>query len=243
MLGESLDDCFWPCRPSSRPSPTISRHVVSQTHRRGRRRRHSCTLHSPTAPIVQQSIPPRSTQVRHWLLSRCVLGPSRDRSACRAWCTCVCVCHARCDRARRHHCACVVRGPRWWMCFLHFGSLSSVESSGSHRAFIPSSSSACSSQRLPVHPFIPHHHAVAFPARWTAHHHRRRRLGASAPLCHLRKEADDTDSRQDLLDRAPRGVKRSRSPDDFGDAGPPGSAGDDGMLCCVSVSVCAAVLA
>ncbi|EAQ92581.1 hypothetical protein CHGG_00816 [Chaetomium globosum CBS 148.51] len=32
----------------------------------------------------------------------------------------------------------------------------------------------------------------------------------------------------DLIDPPPRGVKRSRSPDDFGDAGPPGSAGDDG---------------
>ncbi|KAL2154202.1 hypothetical protein VTH82DRAFT_2878 [Thermothelomyces myriococcoides] len=32
----------------------------------------------------------------------------------------------------------------------------------------------------------------------------------------------------DLIDTAPRGVKRSRSPEDFGDAGPPGSAGDDG---------------
>jgi hypothetical protein len=32
----------------------------------------------------------------------------------------------------------------------------------------------------------------------------------------------------DLIDPPSRGVKRSRSPDDFGDAGPPGSAGDDG---------------
>jgi hypothetical protein len=32
----------------------------------------------------------------------------------------------------------------------------------------------------------------------------------------------------DLIDPPSRGVKRSRSPDDFGEAGPPGSAGDDG---------------
>ncbi|GAB1311099.1 Chromatin structure-remodeling complex subunit rsc7 [Madurella fahalii] len=32
----------------------------------------------------------------------------------------------------------------------------------------------------------------------------------------------------DLIDPASRGVKRSRSPDDFGDSGAPGSAGDDG---------------
>ncbi|KAL2128784.1 hypothetical protein VTI74DRAFT_8660 [Chaetomium olivicolor] len=32
----------------------------------------------------------------------------------------------------------------------------------------------------------------------------------------------------DLISPPPRGIKRSRSPDDFGDAGPPGSAGDDG---------------
>lgn len=119
--------------------------------------------------------------------------------------------------------------------------------SSNHR--VPTALSSHHHHHQPVHrsasPFIPsspHHHAVAFLARWTAHR-RRHRLGASAPLCHLRKETDDTDSRQDLLDRAPRGVKRSRSPDDFGDAGPPGSAGDDGMLRCVSVSVCAAVLA
>lgn len=33
----------------------------------------------------------------------------------------------------------------------------------------------------------------------------------------------------ELLEPSSRGVKRSRSPDEFGDAGPP--AGEDGMLC------------
>lgn len=86
-----FDNCFWPRRPPIRQarrqgSPTISRHVVSQTHRRGRRRRHSCTLHSPTAPIVQQSIPPRSTQVRHRAVRACVF--SRPPRSVKAWPRC-----------------------------------------------------------------------------------------------------------------------------------------------------------
>jgi hypothetical protein len=61
--------------PLPQRAPTtiiISRHVVSQTQRRGQRRRSSCTLPSQTAPTVEQSIPQRSTRVRHLALS-CVL--------------------------------------------------------------------------------------------------------------------------------------------------------------------------
>jgi hypothetical protein len=35
----------------------------------------------------------------------------------------------------------------------------------------------------------------------------------------------------DLLGQASRGIKRSRSPESYQAGGPPGSAGDDGMLC------------
>ncbi|KAK0730472.1 chromatin remodelling complex Rsc7/Swp82 subunit-domain-containing protein [Lasiosphaeris hirsuta] len=54
-------------------------------------------------------------------------------------------------------------------------------------------------------------------------------LFCHARLCRAPRRHDaDIKPRLDLVNPASRGIKRSRSPDDYQDSGPPGSAGDDG---------------